>query len=106
MHVGLLVVLDCAHQAGVTSHRGTTLDGRDSKIDMPVIDTVEAAQQRMIHWLADVSQGTDAFPVLVRRPAHACRLYSNRDGLAGQPDPAELQLLTHPRTSLIGPFRI
>ena len=60
----------------VTSHRGTTLDGRDSKIDMPVIDTVEAAQQRMIHWLADVSQGTDAFPVLVRRPAHACRLYS------------------------------
>ena len=78
MHVGLLVVLDCAHQAGVTSHRGTTLDGRDSKIDMPVIDTVEAAQQRMIHWLADVSQGTDAFPVLVRRPAHACRLYSKR----------------------------
>ena len=41
----------------VTSHRGTTLDGRDSKIDMPVIDTVEAAQQRMIHWPADVSHG-------------------------------------------------
>lgn len=72
---------------------------------MPVIDTVEAAQQRMIHWLADVSQGTYAFPVLVRRPAHAYRLCSNRDGLAGLPDPAELQLPTHPRTSLIGPFR-
>jgi hypothetical protein len=49
MHVELLVVPDCPHQAGAASLLRTTLDElgfEDAAIDTTVIDTVEAAQQR------------------------------------------------------------
>jgi glutaredoxin len=95
MHVELLVVPDCPHQAGATSLLRTTLDElgfEDATIDTTVIDTVEAAQHRgFIGSPTFLVNGTDAFPVPGRRPAVACRLYSNRDGLAGLPDRAQLE---------------
>ena len=95
MHVELLVVPDCPHQAGATALLRTTLDElgfEDATIDTTVIDTVGAAQQRrFIGSPTFLINGTDVFPVPKRRPALACRLYPNRDGPAGLPDRAQLQ---------------
>jgi glutaredoxin len=111
MHVELLVVPDCPHQAGAASLLRTTLDELgfgDVTIDTTVIDTVEAAQQRgFMGSPTFLVNGTDAFPVPGHRPALACRLYPNRDGLAGLPDPAQLQqamvqAVQHPMSTPMG----
>jgi hypothetical protein len=95
MHVELLVVPDCPHQAGAASLLRTTLDElgfEDAAIDTTVIDAVEAAQQRgFMGSPTFLVNGTDAFPVPGRRPGLPCRLYPNRDGLAGLPDPTQLE---------------
>ena len=111
MHVELLVVPDCPHQAGATALLRTTLDELgfdDATIHMTVIDTIEAAQHRgFIGSPTFLVNGTDAFPVPRRRPTLACRLYPNRDGLAGLPDQAQLQqaviqAVQHPMSTPIG----
>lgn len=94
MRAELLVVPDCAHQAGAASLLRTVLDEAglgDVSVHTTVIDTLRAAQERgFVGSPTFLINGIDVFGVPGRPPALACRLYPGSDRLTGLPDPADL----------------
>ncbi|WP_129338263.1 hypothetical protein [Cellulomonas endophytica] len=99
MNIQLLVVSDCAHEAGASALLRQALDDAglpELDFSTGVISTdAQAAEAHFLGSPTFLIDGRDPFADPAATPAVACRLYSTRSGLAGVPDVEPLKQALH-----------